>query len=608
MNLFKKLINYPSAKARIFNIDFSSSWLEIFYQQKSLILGIILYVIIDDASLSIFPVVVGLVIESQNYFLLLSVSLIYMAVEIVSWFTYHPFLSLVFAQTHDNFRYNAYRHLLVVDPINHTMTPSGIILGKIQRTTAAYLDLADTILDEIIPMIVETGTVIIIMMLVNFTLGLIVGFSIFALSALFYLVSSYYTEDLESQVNKTDDTVNQLGAESLTQFQFIRASFTTDMIRKRLFTSNLQVMSLQTSVWMTYRLIRGVVIVLYWLALTGIIIYLVSLIKDGSVSVIFATTLVMMYLRGTKGIFSIDKRIKMILRSYRRIRDFYGFIKTFGSQTFPVLDADSDIVVLLEDEASDINFDNVTFGYPEQGLTFQDNSFRLTINKNEPNKLYGIIGPSGIGKTTLISILGGQIKPIGGLVKINGIDVYEVDDAVRRRLIALQGQTATSLRGSLRYNLTFGLPEAVHYTDEVLVGLLESVGLWSLFEYKDGLRTAIGEAGLNLSGGQRQRLNFANLYLRATCYKPVLILIDEPTSSLDEVSEKAITTMISELASQSLTMVIAHRLKTLDDAKKILDLSLMKKDSELKFYTPTELSTHSEYYKELLEGTQDIES
>lgn len=608
MNLFKRLVDYPSEKAQIFDIDFSKSWLEIFKKQKKLILGILAYVLVDDASLSVFPIVLGWVVESQSYTLLIIVSAIYLLIEVVSWFTYHPYLSLVFAQTHDNFRYNAYKHLLVIDPVSHTQIPSGLILGKIQRTTAAYLDMADNVLDEVIPMIIETSTVIITMMLVSFKLGLIVGSSIIILSVLFYMVSSYFTEDLEREVNKKDDKVNELGAESLTQFQFIRASFTTDIIRKKLFKNNLQVMSLQTSVWMTYRLIRGVVIVLYWIALALIIAYLIGLIKNGSVNVLFATTLVMMYLRGTKGIFSIDKRIKIILRSYRRIKDFYSFINAFGNQTFPVLDTDLNKVILLENENFTVNFQDVTFGYPDQGLTFENNSFQISVDKQDLNKLYGIIGPSGVGKTTLISILGGQIKPISGSVKINGVDVYSVDDAVRRKLIALQGQTATSLRGSLRYNLTFGLPESVIYSDEVLIGLLESVGLWTLFASKEGLKTEIGESGMNLSGGQRQRLNFANLYLRANCYKPILILIDEPTSSLDEVSEKAITSMIAELASSSLTIVIAHRLKTLEDAQKILDLSLMKKDSELKFYTPQDLLSHSNYYRQLLEGIQDIES
>ena len=104
---------------------------------------------------------------------------------------------------------------------------------------------------------------------------------------------------------------------------------------------------------------------------------------------------------------------------------------------------------------------------------------------------------------------------------------------MRRSLIAQQGQIASSLRGSLRYNLLFGLPEEKihHYTDAYLMEILERVGLWAIFEAKNGLDTLIGEGGLTISGGQRQRLNFASLYLRANAYNPALILMDEPTSS-----------------------------------------------------------------------------
>jgi ATP-binding cassette subfamily B protein len=125
---------------------------------------------------------------------------------------------------------------------------------------------------------------------------------------------------------------------------------------------------------------------------------------------------------------------------------------------------------------------------------------------------------------------------------------------------------------------------------------------------KDGLNTSLGEGGLNLSGGQRQRLNFAGLYLRACYYKPLLILIDEPTSSLDELSEAAITQMITELSSMSVTLVVAHRLKTLEDAKGLIDLSLIGQDQEIVPYTAAELYKRSAYFKALKENKIALDS
>ncbi len=263
------------------------------------------------------------------------------------------------------------------------------------------------------------------------------------------------------------------------------------------------------------------------------------------------------------------------------------------------------------------------FNYGENSKVFENHTLNLDIKLDQKNKLYGIIGPSGTGKTTLLMILGGQLKPTTGSIKICGTDIYQVNDLRRRELIAMQMQTATSLRGKLRYNMVFGLPvtETTQdgatvtendlvptYSDEYLIEILAKVGLWSIFKDKEGLDTLIGEGGLNLSGGQRQRLNFAGLYLRSKYFKPKLILIDEPTSSLDEISEKAITDMINDLAHGAMTLVVAHRLKTLEEAVAIFDSSLISESKEMVFFTRAELAKHSKYYQDLMAGKANLDN
>jgi ATP-binding cassette, subfamily B, bacterial PglK len=259
----------------------------------------------------------------------------------------------------------------------------------------------------------------------------------------------------------------------------------------------------------------------------------------------------------------------------------------------------------------DINLtlNTITFGYQNSKNVFDNHNLDLSFNNKIKYNLYGIIGPSGTGKTTLVSIIGGQINPQKGDVLINKISIYKIDDNERRKLIAMQMQSSSSIRGTLEYNLRFGLP--IHnkkpiYSDDELIDILKKVGLWELFKDKSGLKTLIGEGGLNLSGGQRQRLNFAGLYLRALYFKPKIILIDEPTSSLDEISEKAITQMILELSKTTLTLVVAHRLKTLDSAAGVLDTSMLKKVTKLKFYDKTELLQKSKYYRDLISGEAEL--
>jgi ABC-type multidrug transport system fused ATPase/permease subunit len=258
---------------------------------------------------------------------------------------------------------------------------------------------------------------------------------------------------------------------------------------------------------------------------------------------------------------------------------------------------------MLNIQANSIHFD-----YNPDAQVLENHSMDLQVPQSQPNKLYGIIGPSGVGKTTFLSILGGQLKPDQGEILINGTNIYEVGDLTRRTLIALQMQTATNLRGTLRYNSTFGLPrDEIIFDDSEIVKVLGDVGLWQLFEAKKGLETLIGEGGLNLSGGQRQRLNFASLYLRSKYFKPALVLIDEPTSSLDEISEQKITKMMLEMSAQAIVVVIAHRLKTIENAVGIMDFSLISDSKVLEFLPKDVLLERSEYYKGLIEGHIELD-
>ena len=593
----------------ILSIDFNKPWWDIFFQQKRLMLLTIIYLLINEPLVTLMPVAFGWALETQSYHNLLLVGIGYLLLEFLALFMYYPTSQKLYNQTHDSFHYNAFRHLLTIDPIFHVQRPSGMILGKIKRTTNAYLELELAIVAELVPFIIQIATVIIASILVSVTFGLIVTVCIAFLSVIYCLTVIRTTAALEVEANRQDDMANQISTESLIQVNFIRASFASNEMRERIFQKHQKLVWLQTLLWMLYNLITSCFALFYYLScalIAGILIYF---IKQGNISPVFAATLMFTYFQGTSDVFSMDKTLKTMIKSYRLIKDFYSFIRVFGEQTYPVFleDLEKKVTIPLK-QTININFEKITFAYPHQPPLFEHVSVKLEMPSEGNNKLFGIIGPSGVGKTTFISILGGQLKPHSGSVTINRINIYSIDDAIRRTLIALQGQMATSFQGTLRYNLLFGLPDSYSPTDESLIQLLNNVGLWKLFLEKEGLKTEIGESGLNLSGGQRQRLNFANLYLRAKYYKPMLILIDEPTSSLDEISERALTIMINELARNSITFVIAHRLKTLQEAHALLDFSLLAPGKQLEFYTADELMKKSDYYQKLVAGKASIEN
>lgn len=608
--MFKRLIEYPSKRAKIIDIDFDKPWWNIYLKQKATIIIVLFAVCIENILNTIFPLFIAKVLETESYQLLFSITAVYLIQEIINWFIWSPAIILLYTQTMTSFRYCAFKTLLAIDPMYHAQQSSGVGIGKIRRTMEAYKNITKNIFNELIPLGISIITATAALMSFNITVGLIASSTIIGISGIFCYLVMINTYGIEKQTNYDDDRANHVGTESLIQANFIRASFASNRIREQLTKTFLQCIKSIAKLTMTHRFMRGMFLFSYIISISTITGLLLYLVKQGTTTSTTAIALIITILRSTAPLYKLDKRIQDTLSSRRKIADFYRFIKRFGKRTFPVFPHHIDpknVPYITQKDPITLKIENVTVAYPHHKPIFTHLSLSVSSPLNAPNKLFGIIGPSGVGKTTLISLLGGQLKPPTGNVTINDYNIYKISDKERQQLISLQGQTATSMHGTLRYNLTFGLPREHPYSDTRLIDLLESVGLWKLFKEKQGLQTMVGESGMTLSGGQRQRLNFANLFLRAKAYKPAVILIDEPTSSLDEISEQKITDMITELAKTSLTIVIAHRIKTLENAQKILDFSALSETNNLEFLTLAELQERSLFYQQLVSGTADIE-
>lgn len=209
-----------------------------------------------------------------------------------------------------------------------------------------------------------------------------------------------------------------------------------------------------------------------------------------------------------------------------------------------------------------VKFEDATFTYPSSDVP-SANGISLEFRAGEN---VAFVGPSGSGKTTLIKLLVGLYRPLRGRVRINGEDAERVDFEDFRRRIGYVSQETQLFAGTIRENLLFVNPSA---TDEDCLKALGQASALGIIERGGkGLDTKIGEGGVKISGGERQRLAIARALLR----KPELIIFDEATSSLDSLTEKAITHTIKEISEgrPSLTTVmVAHRLSTVAHADKI---------------------------------------
>lgn len=217
------------------------------------------------------------------------------------------------------------------------------------------------------------------------------------------------------------------------------------------------------------------------------------------------------------------------------------------------------------DDINSINFDSVTFSYGDNSLSAIKN---ISLNISA-GKTIAFVGPSGGGKSTTVKLIVGLYQPSEGEVTFNGISSKEIDLIALRNRIGLVAQDTQLFAGTIRENLLFVNPTA---TDQECLDALRSASAHTLVEKGDnGLDTKIGEGGLKLSGGEKQRLAIARALLR----NPDILIFDEATSSLDSITEEAITKTIKEIEATHpdlIRILIAHRLSTVVHADTIFVL------------------------------------
>lgn len=232
-----------------------------------------------------------------------------------------------------------------------------------------------------------------------------------------------------------------------------------------------------------------------------------------------------------------------------------------------------------------IEFDDVTFAYDSNKVALKNVSLRI-----EPGQIAAIVGPTGAGKTTLVSLIPRFYDPISGAVKIDGMDVRSFKQKSLRSQVSLVLQETVLFHGSVWHNIAYGKPDASRaeiYRAAELANAQEFIE-----KLPEGYNTIVGERGATLSGGQRQRIAIARAVIRNT---PILIL-DEPSAGLDAESERLVFEALDRLMKGKTSIVIAHRFSTIRDANIIFVI----KDGEIVQHgTHQKLTTEEGVYSEL---------
>lgn len=224
---------------------------------------------------------------------------------------------------------------------------------------------------------------------------------------------------------------------------------------------------------------------------------------------------------------------------------------------------DEEDAVSVEHLQGDIEFEDVSFYY-EESTEKVLNHIQLKVKAGD---YMALVGPSGVGKTTLCSLIPRFYDVSEGKILIDGIDIRHMKLADLRNNIGIVQQDVYLFAGTIMDNIRYGNPEA---TDEEVVRAAKRANAHEFItSFPEGYGTDIGQRGVKLSGGQKQRLSIARVFLK----NPPILIFDEATSALDNESEQVVQQSLEELAKNRTTFVIAHRLSTIRNAKRILVLT-----------------------------------
>jgi ABC-type multidrug transport system fused ATPase/permease subunit len=222
---------------------------------------------------------------------------------------------------------------------------------------------------------------------------------------------------------------------------------------------------------------------------------------------------------------------------------------------------DAPDAVGARDITGEVRFENVGFAYPDGTQVLRGITFDL-----RPGQMVALVGLTGAGKTTLVSLIPRFYDATAGRVLIDGVDVRKYRIRELRERVAIVLQDPVLLSGTIADNLRYGRLDATE--EEVESAARAAHAHDFIVKLPKGYQTPVAEAGGGLSGGERQRLGVARALLKDA---PILIL-DEPTSSLDAISEEVVFSALRRLRTGRATLVIAHRLSTVRDADQILVL------------------------------------
>lgn len=456
-------------------------------------------------------------------------------------------------------RLTLYNRIQRLSLAEHSRSRAGDLVMRVTKDVDAVQDFIDTALLGLVVNVLTLAGMVTVMFLYNWRFTLI-GLSVAPVLFVFVYFYSRRVKAASRVVKKKESELLSNVAEKLTSIQVVQA-FAREDFEDRHFSfdsrdsvrAGLLARSIKAK-------LSPMVDIIVAVGTCIVLLYGVHLISLGQLST-GVLILFLMYLKKTyKPIKDLSKMVNAWSKaavSYERIQE--------------VIDLESAIRDRPDARVAPpfrglIEFEGVTFGYDRETIVLKDVSLRI-----EPGQKVAIVGPSGMGKSTIAGLVPRFFDPLSGVVRIDGIDVRDYTLKSLRDQLGFVLQDSLLFSGTIWDNISYGRPDA-DPEDTIRAAQLANAHDF-IVALRQGYGTPVGERGATLSGGQRRRIAIARAMVRNS---PILIL-DEPTTGLDAGAERAVVEALERLMEGRTCFVIAHHLDTIRSS----DLILVVKDAAI---------------------------
>jgi ATP-binding cassette, subfamily B, bacterial len=468
---------------------------------------------------------------------------------------YNKFLSTALRNVEAELRSNMVRKLQMLSISFYRRFESGKIQSKMIRDVESIIMLARQISNGIVPIIMNLTVVLVITFCKN---RMVTGFFLVSIPLSLVVIRAFRKnirstnssfrheiEDMSSEVTEMIEMVPVTRAQALEHVEISRIDSRLKKIKTVGHHLDLVTAFFGASAWLSMQVMQ-----LVCLGFSGYLSY-TGRITVGEI-VLYQTYFT-----------QILNQVNSLVNVYPEIMKGFESIRSIGEIFLADDVEDYSGGEKLSEIKGDFDFEHVCVRYSP---TAEPSLYDFSLHVRAGEKI-AIVGESGAGKTTLLNLIIGFVKPVSGMIRLDGRNMAAVDLKSIRSHIAFVPQNVVLFPGTIRENITYGMN---HVSDERLRQIVDSACLAEVFDsLPDGIDTRIGEHGDTLSGGQKQRITIARALIR----DPEIIILDEATSALDSASERHVQRALDTLTKGHTTFIVAHRLSTVRSADRIVVLS-----------------------------------